>query len=713
MRKLSFLGMLVELLALAPLLMAGRCGLEEPINSSNASLLPDGRIVLLRDGGGSIPTGDQLFLMSPDGTASTLVANSLANIDYAAVSPTGRQIVFTEATSVGDELFAVDLPRRRVTHIGKGRNPVWSRDGRLFAFVREELVRDARRDYVFISDVSGARIIRATAGSDFSWAPDSRRIVVPVQGDSISVLLVGLTSGSSVREIAVDTGTIADPAWSPNGRWIAFHHYKGDSGGVRVVDAKSKRTRTLQLPGVPRGPLAWSPDGNQLVVTSWLDSAGVAYLIRLDRHQTIQLDRIDAQNTRLSDPVWSRRGTRVALVARSVGGEAMALRIVSADGTGARVVSRVCGAEPRAQWSRHDSTLLFAGNCDGANELYLARTDRAEITRLTWGARMSLEPAWLPDGRLTFTRFADGRTPVVTIASSVAVGERKLFMGRKASWSPNGGVVAYVNSGPEERTSEGTVRKPWPIFLADSDGSNSRPLVRARWWRSDSARASSPTWSPDQKRIAFSAELPGSTSGIYVVDVATGQPVRLTPNDTASTDPAWSPDGGHIAYTQERDTATGSMQIWVMETHGGRRTALTNESMSAGQATWSPDARYIAFAAADSGIGIYIMDANGSGVRRITSSGGIDWAPAWSPDGRWIAFVSENGGSANIWLVRPDGTGLHRVTSPRAASSDCSAIHHHHEPASGELRHRTNRRRGDGDGLHQYSPCEMRSRSDC
>ena len=40
--------------------------------------------------------------------------------------------------------------------------------------------------------------------------------------------------------------------------------------------------------------------------------------------------------------------------------------------------------------------------------------------------------------------------------------------------------------------------------------------------------------------------------------------------------------------------------------------------------------------------------------------------PAWSPDGQWIVFTSERNGSADLYRVKPDGTGLQRLTTNRA-----------------------------------------------
>jgi TolB protein len=134
------------------------------------------------------------------------------------------------------------------------------------------------------------------------------------------------------------------------------------------------------------------------------------------------------------------------------------------------------------------------------------------------------------------------------------------------------------------------------------------------------------TWSPDGRRIAFSAG-DGKRAGIYAVTVASCALVRLGP-------PA---------------------------------------NLIAGSPDWS-SANVIAFDATKRGgteQGIYTMTADGGGVRRLTD--GPDLFPAWSPDGTRIAFA--RGGYAestddayanrNIWVVSSVGSGLRQVTDGR------------------------------------------------
>jgi TolB protein len=60
---------------------------------------------------------------------------------------------------------------------------------------------------------------------------------------------------------------------------------------------------------------------------------------------------------------------------------------------------------------------------------------------------------------------------------------------------------------------------------------------------------------------------------------------------------------------------------------------------------------------------IYIMNADGSGLRRLTTNASKDRSPAISPDGFLIAFASDRDGESRIYLMDSDGGGQRRLTA--------------------------------------------------
>jgi TolB protein len=65
-------------------------------------------------------------------------------------------------------------------------------------------------------------------------------------------------------------------------------------------------------------------------------------------------------------------------------------------------------------------------------------------------------------------------------------------------------------------------------------------------------------------------------------------------------------------------------------------------------------------------VGLFVADADGSNEHPLLGLGQIDYDPVWAPDGGSIVFTSDREGSADLFRVRPDGTGLERLTDSPA-----------------------------------------------
>jgi TolB protein len=172
-------------------------------------------------------------------------------------------------------------------------------------------------------------------------------------------------------------------------------------------------------------------------------------------------------------------------------------------------------------------------------------------------------------------------------------------------------------------------------------------------------------------RIALSSRDAVGTDrfGVFTVNPDGSGALRLTdegphPGELA---PAWSPDGRKIAFSRHSPEVH---EIWTMNADGSNQVQLTNDPVGryAMTPTWSPDGARIAF---ERGGDIWIMNADGSLPTNITADEHMTATqPAWSPDGRRIAFTGI-GDQTDIWLIRPDGTGLVNVTNtPGAAQNE-------------------------------------------
>jgi Tol biopolymer transport system component len=247
------------------------------------------------------------------------------------------------------------------------------------------------------------------------------------------------------------------------------------------------------------------------------------------------------------------------------------------------------------------------------DHLYVTTPDGHEVTSLT---RNATAPAVSRDGQ----RIAFVRSKSIWVMRRDGSGQTRLTSGHEdwtPTWSPDGSTI-YFSRNVEGKDEHGGYEFAWPLFRMQADGSGLRQLTRPP--ASDHGVChESPSASPDGRVIAYASfgECDrGYDVGISAIDPA-GRPVQLRAYGIYGFDPAWAPAGKRIAFATNDDYEQAN-----------------------GIAVGSP----------------------GSGARRIYRRAATD--PAWAPDGSWIAFV-RGVGRGTIWLIRPDGSDLRRVSSRR------------------------------------------------
>jgi len=165
--------------------------------------------------------------------------------------------------------------------------------------------------------------------------------------------------------------------------------------------------------------------------------------------------------------------------------------------------------------------------------------------------------------------------------------------------------------------------------------------------------AISPRYSPDGKKIAFTAVVPGAGAEIFTMNSDGTAIVRLTFSAKNSGSPSWSPGGSKIAF-QSSDN-NGSPGVWVMNADGSGQKLLVSCALpGCTHPKWSPVANEIAIERIN-GSGIFVVDATTGGQTGYIPGSNNDLQPTWSKDGANIIFTSNRGntGTYDLFSTKP------------------------------------------------------------
>ena len=248
--------------------------------------------------------------------------------------------------------------------------------------------------------------------------------------------------GSGERQLEVVPAGATGLAWSSDGESIAFTFIHVGKNAIFIAAEDGPVTRIISgpPPSIPVDSFvgyvapAWSPDGRRIAFGA----------SRLGRHELMIINADGTGLTRIGGeagisfftPAWSPDGARIAVSTNVTGGE-YSIHTMNPDGTAITSLG-VNGGSP--SWSPDGARIAYQARIDNNTDIYAMNADGSGVTRLTDHAETDFDPAWSPDG--TTLAFASTRLTVSLIFTMNADGSgvtrlpTQLFNNFEPVWRP-------------------------------------------------------------------------------------------------------------------------------------------------------------------------------------------------------------------------------------------------------------------------------------
>jgi Tol biopolymer transport system component len=504
---------------------------------------------------------------------------------------------------------------------------------------------------LFIADADGGNehplVGLGAIDYDPVWAPDGSSIVFTSDREGSADLFRVKPDGTGLERLTDSPAYDDQAAFSPDGKQIVFVTTRnGGTADLWTMDLQTRKGKALTTgPGGDFRP-AWSPDGKWIAFSS-------------DRGSTMPMGRGRWEHLQLAD-----------------------IYLIHPDGTGLKRITtpgNFCGSPKFSS----DSHRLVAYCMDAEDTLEIRRPNPRPENEHDKRATL--------DTRLVSIDLATGSTSDINA-------------GPGAKFTPSflaGGVVGYV-------------RKDLPHAGIYYTGGTKGPAGDIR----------AAAWSPDGKRIAFHRRLAApptnwlktfsrnpqfdlTLTGILPAFNATGDKFVMTGRPgtppvgatlqivNAGTNkadviyqdktrnvmaPSWTPSGDKILFgigvynlffngfnglvLKSEDRIEGGAQIAMVNVDGTGFHEVTSGVNNNGFPSMAPDGkRFVYRSFGPDGEGLRIMNLETKAVTKLTE--GYDNFPLWSPRGDLIMFSRADKGDYEIYTIKPDGTGVKRLTFSR------------------------------------------------
>ncbi|HYL34502.1 MAG TPA: hypothetical protein VEV17_01170 [Bryobacteraceae bacterium] len=540
---------------------------------------------------------------------------------------------------------------------------------------------------LFIADADGKNERALVPHGEIEYSPnvslDGKWVVFTAEHNGLADIYRVHPDGSGLEQLTRDPAFDDQGALSPDDSTLAFVSTRGGgTANIWLLDIAANKYRNLTNNRSGNFRPSWSPDGQWIAFSSDRDSNPGAFPGSWEHLQSTGIYIVHPDGTGLrrltraggvaGSPAWSADSKRVLYYETDEVGAYLAKRsasrteIVSVDlATGERrqyTASNETKLSP--QWLP-DGRISYAVRAQDDNNqgLRIWHPDR-RIDPIVKGAIR--HPAWFADGkRVVYERMLHPASTEHLVPTASRDPEFELLLSEPfPSFSPDGARLLYSQYG-----NHGVDTRDTSIEMMNADGSDQHTLFHREGFSAFDA-----VWSPAGDMIAFCVgryfRAPGFPASQVALIKPDGWGFRVIADDGVNNGfPSWSPDGKRIVYKRGR-------QLVILTLADGKVTPLTDEAHWYNFPQWSSKDVIMFTSDRDGDFELYSIRPDGTGLRRLTNTPGNDAHSIWSPDGEWILFSSARMGFKDemalydgvpqpygeIFAMRADGSDVRQLT---------------------------------------------------